>query len=1067
MSYSIMSHYLIRSPLLPIEKYHAVKECSSFESKVAFLFDVLADATFVEAIEWGSSTLYDQLCKFRDGYNANSKTFIEKLYFSVLKYYLRALYRATPYGLFSGIDIGEIGSCDSVIRSFENPLSLHIRPDFELISKLVKQIENDDELHEFLTFRINPNHYTLNSRIIVPHLSAVYCDNSISNKTVSLRRSPLLDKISSHFEGRLFTKQELKSFMLSIHPDVSNDLLSSYIKNLIHNEFILSSVRTPFSGEDSISYLNEGCQRLKKSSECVKDVEEIALSLAKVQYAPIGKRANEIKNLRNKLSSKCSTSKDVLQSDLKINFSSNTLSRASIIELESTLSELMSRLSGYTENPTLEKFKSRFLDKYGYFKAVKLPEALDPYSELYEYGPPIQSNFTDFRSKITRTNQTFRVICDKLESCRNSCIQIDSEDLEIYGNDTSRWENLPPRTFDYAFNIIKGAGKTNQYLASPIVGSNGYGMVMGRFAYLLNGEKQRWLKNDAKIIQQKYFDAGYTIVEYHEYPTKARLGNLNQSLNLFEYQVCLSSNSSQRTIELDINDFYVGVDKYRHVYVYSKTLDKRVVFAFQNMVNPHLLSPLGNFLMAVSHQRPNDFAFFVQDVRNCPITHLPRVMYGNIILSPERWSFDVTSQMESLETFKTFVQCQVEKYSIPLIIEYGISDNRIIIDLSNQDQVHVMYNELKSKKAQFLTFYESMCSEKSWTFDDFGNHYNAEFVFSMYENSSEKTETSAVDIPLSTIDSLKMYSDYGYCSRIRSVVDPDRRIISGSRGWWNLSLYSQKDMQNELIVRIYKLSQSMKNVGTVDKWFFIRYADPNIHIRVRFHTTDGCECATFFQPLMKEILNLINDGVLITYSLCPYERDLERYGGPQVYDDVEKVFWLNSKIVASFFLLPTDETELNTVIFGIYVISDILNAFGITLSQQEMLLNSVVLPKEHRDIYRKNRKQYLECIQAVGHRMPDNFFLSPLNTVLREHFESIYKYVEKITRLDRQMQLCNSKQDIVFSLIHMFCNRLFQDNRYERYALSILRHCIHDINQKNNKIGGGRSEINTVSEGDN
>lgn len=51
--------------------------------------------------------------------------------------------------------------------------------------------------------------------------------------------------------------------------------------------------------------------------------------------------------------------------------------------------------------------------------------------------------------------------------------------------------------------------------------------------------------------------------------------------------------------------------------------------------------------------------------------------------------------------------------------------------------------------------------------------------------------------------------------------------------------------------------------------------------------------------------------------------------------------------------------------------------------------------------------------------------------------------------------------------IHEVHTLLFQDNRYERYALSILRHCIHDINQKNNKIGECRSEINTVSEGDN
>lgn len=51
MSYSIMSHYLIRSPLLPIERRNKVKGASSFEGKVAFLEDVLDDEVFVEAIE--------------------------------------------------------------------------------------------------------------------------------------------------------------------------------------------------------------------------------------------------------------------------------------------------------------------------------------------------------------------------------------------------------------------------------------------------------------------------------------------------------------------------------------------------------------------------------------------------------------------------------------------------------------------------------------------------------------------------------------------------------------------------------------------------------------------------------------------------------------------------------------------------------------------------------------------------------------------------------------------------------------------------------------------------------
>lgn len=283
----------------------------------------------------------------------------------------------------------------------------------------------------------------------------------------------------------------------------------------------------------------------------------------------------------------------------------------------------------------------------------------------------------------------------------------------------------------------------------------------------------------------------------------------------------------------------------------------------------------------------------------------------------------MSSRLESLDSFKTFVRQQMETHSIPSIIEYGISDNRMIVDLTDPDQIHMVYNELKAKKSQYLTLYEPLYLAKSWTSDCFENHYNAEYVFSIYENTDERDRTTTVDMHSTfELEPLKTYSDYGHCSRIRSVVDSNRRIISGGFNWWNLSLYSQKNTQNELIVKVYQLSKSMKEAGTIDKWFFIRYSDPNAHIRVRFQTTDSYNCKDFFQQLMTEIQNLIDDGVLITYSLCPYERDLERYGGPQIYEDAENVFCLNSNIVASFFLLPTEANELKTILLGIYVISD-------------------------------------------------------------------------------------------------------------------------------------------------
>lgn len=63
----------------------------------------------------------------------------------------------------------------------------------------------------------------------------------------------------------------------------------------------------------------------------------------------------------------------------------------------------------------------------------------------------------------------------------------------------------------------------------------------------------------------------------------------------------------------------------------------------------------------------------------------------------------------------------METHSIPSIIEYGISDNRMIVDLTDPDQIHMVYNELKAKKSQYLTLYEPLYLAKSWTSDCFEN----------------------------------------------------------------------------------------------------------------------------------------------------------------------------------------------------------------------------------------------------------------------------------------------------------------------------------------------------------
>lgn len=41
-----------------------------------------------------------------------------------------------------------------------------------------------------------------------------------------------------------------------------------------------------------------------------------------------------------------------------------------------------------------------------------------------------------------------------------------------------------------------------------------------------------------------------------------------------------------------------------------------------------------------------------------------------------------------------------------------------------------------------------------------------------------------------------------------------------------------------LFTHVLPLTNFLESEGTIDKWFFIRYSDPEFHLRIRLHTKD-------------------------------------------------------------------------------------------------------------------------------------------------------------------------------------------------------------------------------------
>ena len=132
----------------------------------------------------------------------------------------------------------------------------------------------------------------------------------------------------------------------------------------------------------------------------------------------------------------------------------------------------------------------------------------------------------------------------------------------------------------------------------------------------------------------------------------------------------------------------------------------------------------------------------------------------------------------------------------------------------------------------------------------------------------------------------------------------DRYFIPGSE-WLFLKIYTgSKSADTILSEDIRILTKYLLEQTYIDSFFFIRYADPNFHIRLRLHIPKPeigyspimCTIHNAFRPLMAK-------GLIFSVVCDTYMRELERYG-EQTISSVERFSASFSISTSACSLLP-------------------------------------------------------------------------------------------------------------------------------------------------------------------
>jgi len=283
-----------------------------------------------------------------------------------------------------------------------------------------------------------------------------------------------------------------------------------------------------------------------------------------------------------------------------------------------------------------------------------------------------------------------------------------------------------------------------------------------------------------------------------------------------------------------------------------------------------------------------------------------------------------------------------------------------------------------------------------------------------------------------------------------------RDFFPGSK-WIYIKIYTGIKTAEEILTNeIYNFIQKLSKKSIIDKWFFIRYADPNNHIRLRLLLFNEKDIGTVLNILNRMLKNRI--GITIwKIQIDTYTRELERYS-PKLIEHTESIFHFNSISVLSILRNINSSDENYRWMAGLKIIDDLLSNFNLDYKSKSLLLlevsNSFKLEFNCKDmtLFKKKYRQFESLIKVVFDKENIEHEFHKLILPISLHSSEILIIGEKINKMSSTSV---SMKNFLIHHIHMIMNRLFisKNRHYELVLYDLLcKYYVSKVARDNRQI---------------
>ncbi|MER8038539.1 lantibiotic dehydratase [Streptomyces hydrogenans] len=959
----------------------------------------------VAAVRLASPSLAADVQRVVEGHPVRLKV-LRRVVVSLTKYRLRMTQRPTPFGLFAGVALAEIGprprlDVGSEHRSVSRPDAGWLREVLDSVLALrpalarARLVAND--LHTVREGRL----------VLVDFHSPAGRELAPSVRHTTVVRAVLLAAREP------VAWPDLVEAIRASYPHAGDEAVVRCLEQLVGSGFLLTDLVPP---PDCASPLGHVLDRLDGLDHpLVGRLHEIHAALRALDDAAPAHRLAALIHAED-LMRALAPSDHPLQCDLL--FDARVTLPVDVADEAAVAADVLARLHTRHPGPThLRAYHERFLERYGTDRTVPVLELLDDARGL---GLPRTGERGGTEQGATTATERDRLLGRLLhDATRRGSQEIVLDDAtvrQLQGEAPAR----SPRSADVGVEVVAStwdalcAGEFRLVLGlSPV--SSRAGSAFGRFVPALGAEAEERVRH-LVAAAEAVGDAEAVTATVAFQPSVARSANVASVPQWLPYRIPLGVGpaATPSTQDLRVNDLGVRATPDRLHLVRTAT-GQRIHPATYSMINPQSghVPGVARFLVELGRQDevpPPGWNWGLWAAAPA----LPRVRYGKSVLCPAHWASDelrsdATSPCGERQWTERVRRWRAQ-WEVPRHVQLNRGDHRIAVDLDNPLHLLVFRDEVRRGAGLIVIERFGGADRNDWFRSPEGSHA-CEFVVPVLGAGRPPEPTAGPRTPGTRSDALRT---------ARSPYPPPRHLPGGP--WLYAKLYAPERHQRGVLTHHLGRLSGTAPSRAADTWFFLRYADPEPHLRLRFHGEPQALWGELLPDLRAWASELESAGLVSRLVLDTYEPEVHRYGGAEAIGHAERVFHADSLTVLRQLASPTDEArDLPDVSLAALGVLDILSHLCDTPSAVLDLLRGAPVEDLRGRVQRAEKQRLSALIDEHGRAHPT------LADELWRARRTALRGLRELLDTDASPQDAGptdvSPAAVAMSLAHMHCNR--------------------------------------------